>query len=135
MTYKFNDKSNEKVILSLLSIATIGAILSVFVFNNLIISIIAFLVSAFDFYCTRSISRKNKSRIKDLSIVDLKIRFSFFYKRKVALAFNKSDCTIAVNERQIIFSHIDESIILGIANKEDMEEPEKWDNLISDLTT
>ena len=36
--------------------------------------------------------------------------------------------------KQVIFTNKDESIVLGIANKQDMEEPEKWSDLIAGLT-
>ncbi|MDB5030438.1 hypothetical protein [Mucilaginibacter sp.] len=135
MTYKFDDKSNEKVILMILSITTIGAILSIFIFDGLIIYITAFLVSAFDFYYTRSNIRKNKIRIKELSIIEDTIKLSFFYRRKGTSDLKKADYDTTINERQVIFTIMGEYIILGIANKEDLEEPERWDNLIKDLTT
>lgn len=135
MTYKFNRKNKEKIISLLLDIITIGVIISIFIFDNLIISIVAFIVSAFAFYCTRSIARKNKSRIKNISIIDNKISINFFYKSKAIVAFNKSECTIALNQEQVIFSDISDDVILGIANKADIEITEEWNNLISDLKT
>jgi hypothetical protein len=134
MTYKFNDKYDKKIIKMIISIAPLLAFLLVFFYIGWITAIIAFIVSAFDFYYSRNNNRKNKSRIKELSIIDDEIKISFFYKSKDALTLKKVDYTISMNETQIIFTNKDESIVLGIANKEDMDESEKWDNLIRGLS-
>lgn len=113
----------------IISIAPLIAFLFVFIYIGWTTSIIALLVSAFDFYYTRSNNRKNKIRIKELSIIDDIIKFSFFYKSKIALVLKEADYNISINERQVIFNN-GESIVLGIANKEDMAEPEKWDEFL-----
>jgi hypothetical protein len=53
-------KNNQNIILTILSIITIGAIFSIFIFDGLLIYGTAFIVTAFCFYYTRSIIRKNK---------------------------------------------------------------------------
>lgn len=129
MTYKFDEKGEKKIITMIISIAPLIAFLFVFIYIGWTTSIIALLVSAFDFYYTRSNNRKNKIRIKELSIIDDIIKFSFFYKSKIALVLKEADYNISINERQVIFNN-GESIVLGIANKEDMAEPEKWDEFL-----
>ncbi|WP_214071352.1 hypothetical protein [Mucilaginibacter sp. dw_454] len=133
MTYKFDAKNNEKVIIPILSVMTIGAMFCLFIFNSLIIDIIVFLVSAFDFYCSRRIYRRNKTRIKELLFVDNAIRFSFFSKNKDALVVKETDCDITINEGQAIITGKDTGNILGIANKKDLEEPKQWEALLSEL--
>jgi hypothetical protein len=134
MTYKFDDQSNDKVIQSIFSIISIAAVLSIFTFDGSINYIIAFLASAFSFYCTRSIYRKNKNRIKELFITDGTIKLSYVYKSKDPLIFKKTDYDTTINEGQITLTKKGEHVMLGIANKDDMDEPEKWTDLIADLT-
>ena len=133
MTYKFSDIT-EEAILIILSIVPIGICLSIFISDGWTTPILAFFISAFDFYYVRSNNRKNKSRIKELSNINDTIKFSFFYKSKHALVVKKTHYHISTNEMQIIFTTKDKSTVLGIANKQDMEEPEKWSDLIACLT-
>lgn len=134
MTYKFDDQSNDKAILNILLVIIMGAMLSVFNFDGWITYIIAFLAATFSFYFTLSIYRKHKNRIKELSIIDDTIKLSYVYKSKDPLIFKKTDCDTTINEGQITLTKNGEHIMLGIANKDDMDEPEKWNDLIADLT-
>jgi len=129
MTYKFEEKGEKKIITMIISIAPLIAFLFVFIYTGWTTSIIALLVSAFDFYYTRGNNRKNKIRIKELSIIDDTIKFSFFYKNKAALVLKEADCNISINEKQVIFNN-SEGIVLGIANRKDMAEPEKWNEVL-----
>lgn len=134
MTYKFDDQSNDKAILNILLVIIMGAMLSVFNFDGWITYIIAFLAATFSFYFTLSIYRKHKNRIKELSITDGIIKLSFVYKSKKTLVFKKTDYDTTINDGQIILTKKGEHVILGISSKDDIEEPEKWSDLIAQLT-
>lgn len=134
MTYKFNDKNYKKIVNMIISIAPLPAVLLMFVYKRWATIILAFLISAFDFYYTRSIYRKQKIRIKELFITDGTIKLSYVYKSKDPLILKKTDYDTTINEGQITLTKKGEHVMLGIANKDDMDEPEKWTDLIADLT-
>ena len=97
MTYKLSDIT-EEAILIILSIVPIGICLSIFISDGWTTPILAFFISAFSFYCTRSIYRKNKIRIKELSNINDTIKFSFFIKSKHPLVLKKANCNISTSE-------------------------------------
>lgn len=83
MTYKFDDKNEKKIINMIISIVPLVAILFLFMYRGWTIVIIVFFLCAFDFYYFRSINRKNKIRIKELSLIGDTINSLFFTKLKM----------------------------------------------------
>jgi len=73
-------------------------------------------------------------RIKEIRVdVDI-IKIDFAGNKKKSYVLGNKDFNLVIENNKIAINNKKQNRLIGIANKEDMVEPEKWDNLISDLT-
>jgi len=132
-TYNFVDRGFKKFVNLIISISPLFACWLVVTHNGWTADIVGVVICVLNFYYTKAKWRKDKIRIRKLSINDPLIEFAFFYKKKSDLTLNESDFDVSINETQIIFAKKD-SMVIGIAIKGDLHFSQNWRNLVNDLT-
>jgi len=134
MSYKFHTKIKSSLSSQIISVAPIAAAVLLLIKHGWLIVIIFLFSSIASLINTLYSNKKSKIRIKEIRVDINKIEIDFAFNKINSLSLRNKEFDLVVENNQIIFNCKKESNVLGIAKKEDMEEPEKWDNLINELT-
>lgn len=133
-TYKFLNKKESANILWMLVIVSIFSVMLISNYNiGINKSLAYFFVSLIAFIKMINHVKKTNKTFEEIIVMENSFKLCFLNKMKKPLTINKNEVEIIFNEKEIIFNNKETKKIIGMAYKMNIEESEKWSELVNSL--
>lgn len=133
--YKF---VNKKQGTTHTTISILLVIVMVILFSSLDINInkyfIFFLASLISFISTILLIKQASKNFEEILFNDEFVSVRFFNRMKKVLSLKRNEMKVRIEDKKIVFLKSDTNEIIGIAHKEMIEDPSKWEDLTNVLS-